>query len=718
MKKALLIAAVLGLAVLPRVPAPAESDSTNRVANVTEYTIGAYPFHEKGNMDSVREFDGRKFGFIGVEKIDTYGYDGKTQYWFSARDLSLRDEEIELSVGYKNSFGMRFGTSALTHRLARTPAVNPFLAKEGMSGLNGSGMPIGDAFFDYAPNAKFGIERRVNEIGLRVNPGGNQNLALVADGWQQLKHGTRQWLTRLRADAAATAEFPAVTNRTRVGAGLDVDSTTNQGTLGFDARVGKDAVVNYRYESTKFAESAGRTIPGTPSVLPLNAINVPDTKQSSNIVKARARVGKRVYLTGVYSERNRENQTAGVPSGHSDTPGGSATTGKFLGNKVKVDSTNLAATFLATQGLTFTGRYREYKLDNEVPPVYAVSSTTGVAATSEDNQGLSRHAKSWEAEGTYSGLRRTFFRLGYERKTVDRETNPLHPAHPEDEFEHPFTSEETKSDIWRGSVRWYPVSRFSFSGNFENWDTSNPAFYGTPTSRKGLNLNATYMARDNLGLYANWNRVDDKNEDLRQAIDEIPPLPSVSASDEDKEEYTEARERAVGQDYENKATISAVGAWYALTRKLTLDASYGQSKLEASSWWIIGTEPDVPPTPRDNGQRTPHLAPDYVPYEANDCQKAVGLTYAMNRKCRFYTRYFWSNVTGKTLVDVIPNPDAGPTWTPVSVGIDRVTLGFAYDLSPKQRVRVDYSLSKWKDKIDSSQTGDYNVWRLAWSTDF
>jgi hypothetical protein len=115
----------------------------------------------------------------------------------------------------------------------------------------------------------------------------------------------------------------------------------------------------------------------------------------------------------------------------------------------------------------------------------------------------------------------------------------------------------------------------------------------------------------------------------------------------------------------------------------------------------------------------PHLLPSFVPYEADNDQLSFGATYVVNPRWRLYGRFLSSNSEGKTILPQSPSPGYPgtlSTWTPIDVAMNRWTLGFAYQVSPKDRVLLDFSIADWEDNIDSANDGHFSIWRLAWST--
>jgi len=688
-----LVLVLLPVMVAIASPALGQTDLLTGEQAQTELSFGLYIDDATGNQDWIREFDGRKFNVWGLESLNSYGYSGSRQYWFEARDLIVGDESLSIDLSFENRMGVRLSTDALTHRLARIPAINPYLgsiiytplgdpdAASPLAGID-DGTPFGDAVIDLTPDTEFAIGRRVNDFGLRHYVGRGQGVALVAGWWQEIESGPQQILF-----------YDSPGTRNRSASALNIDRTTGNGVLGADFRLGRGSVVNYTLESTRFSDA---TAPATSNTA-LTDIHYPDVKTASNSVKARSRITDRLYFTGAHTSRTRSNESAVVSSRYEGAGGP-------IDDRIKVKSTNLALTFVATDTLSLTGKWRKYDLENFIPGLVRPGRTA------IEGHALSREVESLQVGAAYTGIKRAFVRLGFERRDTDREEGSVHGG---TLAGNEMIRESTKSDIWRLRVRYHPSLKLSFSGNLEKWDTEHPGYFGLPTDSTRVNLNATYLVQDNLALYGDFCRVDDKNEEVRVAgtISTLVDEPDPPLTEEEEAAYEHARELAAGQGYENEFTTTTIGAWYAINPKLTLDANISRVKTDAAALWVIGADP---------GQ-LPHLAPDFVPYEADDDVWSVGLTYAVNPKLRVHGRFLNSDSQGRSTFSVIPGADTGEVtlplgWTPVDVNTKRYTVGFAYQISSKDRLLFDFSVADWKDGIDTDNNGRYNLWRLAWST--
>jgi predicted porin len=594
-----------------------------------------------------------------IEYLDMQGYNGSWQYSAYARYLFAKDADSAFGLYYRNLFGLSVYTSELTHRLARFPSSDPALVGTPAAG--------GADFLDLSPNQNFAIDRVVNNFNFRTTPFINQYLRFVANSWQQSKSGTEQVLFRARE-----AKAGVINNGQKGGVGLPVDSDTTENTIGADIPIGRSSVVNYRFSDTKFSGGdTGITSGSRLDFLPLNALTRVDSDTKSSIIKVRSSIGHRLFFTGVQTNRERDNTRADLSHPTS----------------ARINSTNAAITYLATDSLTLTGRYRHFDQDNQTGPVISGGEPTNMA--------LSDAVQSTSLEATYAGIPRAFFKLGYERRDVDRSTTNGDPGFPIIEL-------SSKSNIITGGFRYYPNMRLSLSANGTLANADNAGYAGVANDQKKINANATYMIRDEIALYADYSLLDERNDQIRVPFADIPPAATNAAQEE-------LREEAAGQGYKNKMATSTIGTWYALTPKLVFDANYARIQTDAATTWIIGIDPTA----------LPHIAPDYVPYEANNNQWSAGLTYSLSPRWRVYGRYMLSKSNGRSVIDPAKFPGSiGPTWTPVNVREQRYTLGFACDVSIKDSLSMDYSFSDWTDFIDSANDGIFDIWRVAWSHQF
>lgn len=656
----IIIAALIVAACVPGLCADSLTTGSDAKA---DFSLGGYLTNSSGNQDQVRQYDGRTFHAPNIETFDSYGYHDALQYWFLGRDLGVGNSDALIALSSRNHYGLRFGYSQLTHRRLGIPAIDPFVSTTVAT--------TGNNVLDLSPNDRYFIDRAVTDLSFGAAPWNNQVARFVLGFWEEHESGTQQLLFRARQ------AFPGViANRQRGSVGNPIDRTLRESILGTDIRIGSSSAFNYRFYSDKFGENNGRPQGAQFNFLPLNAFTIPGSSTESHVFKARTSIGNRLYITGAQSNRNRKSTrvSAGNPT-------------------VNLNSTNIGATFLATDDLNFTARYRRF---SQQPGTIAVFNAAG----DPTNATLARKVKGLEFETTYAGVPRTFFRAGYERRNTDRDATPAHAAH--EEFEHPIISSSTDSNIMRLGARYYPFSGLSVAASYEDWTFDSPGYTGSPSDRKKINANVNYMLRDNMAFFANYSMLDDKNNLYPVVVSSIP-TPATDAATQ------EIREDAAGQGSRNTFKTIDLGAWYALNSKLTLDLNYARITTDASALWIIGTD----------FRFVPHLAPEQTPFFARDNQWSLGATYAITPKSRFYGRFLISDVSGKTTIDPTIMPQGlGPVWRPVDAKENRWTAGFAHDINKRDTVLADFSISRWTDEIDAAASGWFSLVRFAWSRQY
>ncbi len=624
-------------------PAGAALDILHGNAQEHRIQIGFYHPTGVGSMDDVREFDGRTLNLSSLEYLRSFGYSGPWQYNVLGRYLFAHDIDAAVDLAYRNRFGLSFTNSVLTHRLQaiRVGDISLVAPTPGV---------------DDSPNQLFSVVRTVNAVGVRAVPDSYQALRLVAGSWMQSKDGARQQGGRWN-DGSGTRKHVIAE---------PVHNDTTQATLGGDLRLGQAAVVNYRYDDTKFGEG-GNLASG---VALLNDMTRIDSDTKSSTFKARATINKRLYFTGVQITRKRENTRASFVESN---PAG-----------MTINSVNAALTYLATDALTFTARYRTLDQSSHVVPVISGGNVV--------NNALSTKQRSSLFEATYSGIPRAFMKLGYERRDVSRSTQ--------------FTSEQwagtegsTKANIVTGSIRYYPTTSLSLSANAQSYNADTAGFAGVPDQRNQVNANATYMLRDNFALFGDLSSVNERNSLIRVGWADIP----VAATNATEEEL---RKEAAGQGYKNEMTTGTVGAWYAFNSRLVLDANYARISTDAVNLWILGVDPGY----------LPHTAPNMVPYKTENNQWSTGLTCYLTPKLRIYGRYILSKSDGGAQLNpTLYPPGVGPTWLPVDLRQHTYEVGFAHELSSRDRLLLDFSVSEYVDFLNSANTGTYSIWRVAWA---
>ena len=674
------------LVVALSAPALGELDMINGSDEDTSSTLSFYAQDPDGDQNWVREYDGRRFGNVfGIEDFFTLGYNGPYQYTFGLRDLTVGNQDVGTDVTFKNQLGLSIVTTGLTHRLPVIPEIDPFLAGTAAAGTPATPSQIGtraaggNEFLNLDPNNSYRIDRRVTDYALRTMPKSGWGPRLVLGIWEEKEQGDAQLLFRSRQ-----AQPGVIAGSQRGSASVPINRFTHEDRLGFDWPIANTAVVNYRYYNTKFQEYAGRPTDPREDFAPLNSLTRIGTKMHNNVIKARAKITDRLHFTGSQINKSRSNFLATLSSP----------------TRIDINATNAALTYMATDTLTVTGRYRRMDLDNGVG---VVLDDDGLPT----NQALSRDVRRLDLDASYTGLARTYLSGGFSHSDITRSVNALHATH--EEFEHPFTSPSTKAATWRAALRMYPTSQLSLTGNYLNTNADDSGYGGVPNENTQINANATYMLRDNMAVYGDLSKVNQRNSQIRVNTALIP-TPSTDAAG------AAIRNAAAGQGYTNEFITSTIGAWYALNSKLTVDVTYGHIEMNSAALWIIGTDPAFPP----------QLLPDYVPFKGNNNQMAYGATYAFRPKWRAFGRFGNSRSSGHDLISAVSVDAAGtqtplpigPVWAPFSVVAQFYTLGFAHDISLKDTLSLNVSVSKWTDQIDAAQDGSYSLWRLAWSHGF
>ncbi|MHB1455934.1 MAG: hypothetical protein ACYC0V_03360 [Armatimonadota bacterium] len=679
--------AIIGLIAL-FVITSANADLLTDQDKKTEIQLGIYTSDSSGNQDFVRQYDGRKFNLWGVDGLSIYGYDRENQYWLEANDLLNGNESLSFNLNGRNTYGLSLSSNAMTHRQGKTPAINPYLAPFGMSHI-ANGTPTGDAFLDLSPTDTYRLNRRENDFKLNITPENLGWLRLTIGSWQELENGTQQLLFRSRA-----ATPGVIARSTKASAAVPIDRTTTENKLGADLAIGKNSVVNYEYVDSTFTDNGGRPSGVLSQVFPLNSMTRINSKTNTNILKANSRLSKQLYFTGVHINRRRANTTATIPFDEDFV-----NEGAFLGHSVDTETTNLAMTFLASDALSLTGRWKEFRQEDRLPQIFEVGET------SPSNLPLGRDITSWELKGSYTGIRKAYLNAGYERrdeKLIAHEDLIL-----------AFSANRTVNDNWNAGFRLHPSERLSISGNWVNKSSrdNRALFPGVPTDQTKLNFNATYLVRDNLTIYGDFYDSDEKNQEIRVAFND-PALDQILIKPTDQNvinDIIDKRIQGAGQGYKNKMTTWGAGAWLGLTPKLSANIYAGRVKTSAVALLVLEVNP----------ASYPLMAADFAPFSAKSDQWTAGLDYEVTSKLRTHGRYQNTVSKGQTILSIIPDdPALSQGWQPVNLRENTWTLGADYRVSKTEKVILDFSVSDWKDKIDSNNNGKFNLWNLSWSIQY
>lgn len=648
-----------------------------------EVQAGIYVPDAAGSQASVREFDGRDLNGLGIESINAYGYNNAVQYWFTLRDIGVGDGEyVGFGLMDANRIKLTGSTSELRHRFAPVPAANPWVAEQ-LSKLTPAVPPpvegqTWDTVKDLSPGSVYGINRRVNQLGLCVTPDSRQRSAFLLDWWQEEEKGSQQLLFRARQAAPGV-----INNRQRGSVLLPVGRDTGEASIGTDLAIGKNSVLNYRFVNTRFEDNRA-SFGSALNFLPLNSLTCIGSETKSHVIKARSRISRKLDFTGVHISRERSNARSDIPQGYYGA-------GSPMDKREKITSTNAALVYRPSGFLSFTGRWRELRRDNRVPPIYTGTDAPGDTPA---NDTLGSDTESFELEGVFTGIRRAYIRGGYERRSADLKPGELSEEHVEIIL--PATATGVDWDIYRASLRCHPFGRLNLSGNYERWSCADSGFTGAPNNRRRTAANATYMLRDNAAVYGDFSRWHEFNDQIRVA-GEIP-----TAATNDEEEHL--REQAAGQGLDSEFSTAMFGGWYAVTDRLTFDINFGKVIMDSGATWVLGTDPAF----------LPHLPADFVAFKSSTEQWSLGTNYRMDARHSFYCRFTHADSDGASLVDPDKFAGLGPEWTPVSVKQKIYTLGFARSIGRRDTLSLDLSRSRWDDGIDAGQSGSYQLWRLSW----
>ena len=655
-----------------------------------EMQIGYGTATSQDNQTWVREYDGRHFVGPNINQLSYYGYKNSgIQFWLNARDLFVGDSDVGLGFAGKDRWSMSAGTSSLTHRLGSYPANTPWLAGQLRDlGFTFTGAKQGDtwgSFIDRSPDAQFSIDRQVNDLKLYVNANPASTMGLALRLWQEREVGQQQANMRARE---ATNHAGLSTSRFYVGA-LPIDRETSESNMGTDLVIG-NTVLNYRFVCTNL--SNGNNIAHGSALdyaRPGDSLTIINSLTRGRVVKLRSKITEKLELTGVNISKQRTSDANNI------TTATTVGSGNARVNRVSNDSTNVALNFRPMDTLSFMGRWSRATSDNQVPFLYTTSNLVVPydVTTSGDRT-------SYEFEGVYTGIRRTFLRLGLEQRNLTRKQSDVFPNVDEDDsgFRFPFTSPSTKWSIMRGALRYSGISNLNVSANYETWRSGNSGFSGMPNNKTKATANATYMLRDNIVVYGDISSLRESNNQIR--VDPVPTS-SVNATAQEEREW-----EAPGQSMKNETTTTSLGAWYSVNEKLTLDANVGWVASTASNMWILGVS---------------NSNPEYtgiVPIDSHNNQWTTSANYVLNNRFTVRGGFTSANTDGATTVDSAQFAGLGPKWAPIGIKQAIWSVGLGYGLSKKDRVDLEFSNSNWKDEVDSANTGNFQLYRLTWARTF
>ena len=88
--------------------------------------MGFYAPEAHGSQDWVRQYDGRSFvPGIGLDSVNSLGYDGDYQYFIKAYDLSLGDQSAYTKLHYKNLYTIDWDSYRADSEVRPCPLCEP-----------------------------------------------------------------------------------------------------------------------------------------------------------------------------------------------------------------------------------------------------------------------------------------------------------------------------------------------------------------------------------------------------------------------------------------------------------------------------------------------------------------------------------------------------------------------------------------------------------------
>lgn len=653
-------------------------------------TVELYPnTNEEENQVWVRKYEDIENDVWSIGTLDLTGYNGPINYFLNGFDLLSGDAYLNGSLGYANRLWLQAYSTNVTRRTPLIPLSPP--------------TEPGEVLIPVILSTPFLIDRGEHSAEIRINPTGSEKFALVADVWREHETGDKPLLFRTRVGSADRA------NRTKFETTLPVDQTTTDLGLGANFTVGT-AAFSYRGSTNEYDNhvTGPRLTPDFNPDEPIINSGFNDTKTQNHVLKMNVPLGPKLALTGNYIARDRTHDTAGVVLPDL----GSMVVGSDV--KSNLRTTNFNLRYVALPNLLLTARYRDFDLNRDSPLI--------VFNDTIRNQSISRDEKEGEIDATYTGIRSTSVRASYTTRETKRDERAVHEPvgfHPEpelDEWEHPPIAEKTDTKTFRLGATSYLIPSLTLRANWKKSDIDDPAYHGLPTDVDDLTVGATWSRSDDLVLFADFRRLDEKNND-------IPAPGFLTIADlAEPDEYTERREAESGAQFSNKVDSIILGLYKSLGTKLTFDANYMIDEIDSKAYWVLGIDANYPPHIGGEGDTT-GLPPELVPYNAKNKIWNAGVSYAFKPKWTLRGNFLSGKTEGMTTTDslfrlVAPVGDKTREWKPIDVNYWRAAIGVSYRWSPRQQLLLELSHNVWNDDIDPTFDGQYTLVTLALSTAF
>lgn len=642
-----------------------------------------YPFRNAHDDQSwVREYEGQRDQVWQLGTVNLSGYNGPWDYFLSGFDVLSGNTNLGAQVGLSDTLWFKGLTNTMTWRvpmLPLSPTTEPF-----------------EVLLPAVLNTPFEVERGQHSAELRLTPLGNTDLTFVADVWRQHDKGDLPLPFRTRV---GSADFP---RSIKFETTEPVDQVTTDTGVGANFSLGS-AVISYRQSKTDYTNNVGG--PLLPSGInpdePIIHSRYDDTTQHSHVLKLSVPLGTKLSLSGNWVARNRVHKLPSQLVGEliDEFPGSDVF-------DVTSDLRTKAASlrYSAVSNLLLTASYREFDLDRSAPVL---------PLDDPENQSVNRHEKEGEFGATFTGIKSTSVRASFTTEDVDRVDRTVHPAVHE-EWEHPAISENTQTDTFRIGATTYLIPGATLRANWKTSNIDQPGFHGQPSDVDDLTVGATISRTDDMVIYADYRRLDEKNN-------EIPAPGFLSLADlVNPAEYAERREASSGAQYSNKTDTLILGLYKSVGSKLTFDANFMYDKIDSKAYWILGT--GNAPNVGGEGDTT-GLPPELVPYNAKNKIWTAGTSYALTNKLTLRGNILSGKTDGMTTTDslfrlVEPVGDKARDWQPINVNYWRASIGLAYRWAPRQQVLLEFSRNTWNDDIDPQFNGAYTLVTLGIATAF
>lgn len=713
--------------------------------------------HQSGYQGWLRKYDrpDERDRPFSLSSVGLAGYGRSFQYFLDGNDVFTKNGQIGVEAGLTDKFWLQASSGTLVRRLpvpypnlvsaASVLALVSTPPKPGQPGAflnllpHWVMVPAAEHFnpvvplFGINPTSEFRIDRSVNSAALTIKPFKSDVAQFFTDFSSSDQNGSRPLIFRSRVSASPTAVVGGVSKPGVSGIKFltsdPVDSSTTDTGIGFNVTAGP-GLISYRLSRQQYQNNVlGPNLPpgfppaatGPGERIANSRFNDNDT--TSHDAKLALPLGKDLALSGTWIRHQREHNVNGITLLDTTVPGTTPPKPITLTQNVKqtMDTKSGALRYTGVDNLQLTARYRNFDLDRSSPLLLSGAPVT------VQNQSINRHEKEGELEASYSGLRSTLLRGSYTRTNVTRNERPLHDpvgSHtgPDNEWEHPILNAKSDTNTWRLAATTYLMRNATLRFNWKRSDTNLAGFHGTPSRADDLTLDLSYTPREDLGLFANYHRLNEKNAEIPVPFFANLATPLIAG---DPDLYTTLRETQAGAQYNNKMDSIVLGLFKAMGTKVTLDANFTSDKTHSQNFWVIGTDAANGPHLGGIGDPT-GLGPESTPYDSKNVSLSAGLTYAASKTTSVRGDVMYGRSNGATntfsLFRLVPPvgdklPPEG-VWQPFDSHFWRLSLGAARRMTNNQQVLVDLSFNNWTDKIEPNYNGKDVLLAVGWRVSF